>query len=110
MHLHLKDIDEFMARNNGELLNAFGNFFNRTVTFAHKYFDGIVPEADPDVARQYSLGLGADAQRTIAAYERAMTAFELQRAVAALTLVIRHFTRARFTPWQSGWQGQTGYV
>ena len=37
------DIDDFMARNNGELLNAFGNFFNRTVTFAHKYFDGRVP-------------------------------------------------------------------
>jgi len=39
------DIDDFMARNNGELLNAFGNFFNRTVTFAHKYFDGRVPSA-----------------------------------------------------------------
>ncbi len=37
------DFDDFMARNNGELLNAFGNFFNRTVTFAHRYFDGRVP-------------------------------------------------------------------
>ncbi len=39
------DIDDFMARNNGELLNAFGNFFNRTITFAHKYFDGRVPSS-----------------------------------------------------------------
>jgi len=39
------DIDDFIARNNGELLNAFGNFFNRTITFAHKYFDGEVPAA-----------------------------------------------------------------
>lgn len=39
------DFDDFMARNNGELLNAFGNFFNRTITFAHKYFDGRVPSA-----------------------------------------------------------------
>ncbi len=39
------DIDDFIARNNGELLNAFGNFFNRTMTFAHKYFDGKVPAA-----------------------------------------------------------------
>ena len=37
------DIDDFIARNNGELLNTFGNFFNRTVTFVHKYFEGRVP-------------------------------------------------------------------
>ena len=39
------DVDDFIARNNGEFLNAFGNFFNRTMTFAHKYFDGKVPPA-----------------------------------------------------------------
>lgn len=38
------DIDDFFAKNNGELLNAFGNFFNRVMTFAHKYFEGKVPE------------------------------------------------------------------
>ena len=37
------DVDDFITRNNGELLNALGNFFNRTITFAHKYFDGRVP-------------------------------------------------------------------
>lgn len=37
------DVDDFIARNNGELLNALGNFFNRTITFTHKYFDGKVP-------------------------------------------------------------------
>jgi methionyl-tRNA synthetase len=39
------DIDDFIGRNNGELLNAFGNFFNRTMTFVHKYFDGKLPAA-----------------------------------------------------------------
>ncbi len=38
------DVDDFIARNNGELGNALGNFFNRCITFAHKYFDGKVPE------------------------------------------------------------------
>ncbi len=38
------DIDDFIARNNGELLNALGNFVNRTVTFTHKHFDGAVPD------------------------------------------------------------------
>ncbi|UCE59044.1 MAG: methionine--tRNA ligase [Phycisphaerales bacterium] len=40
------DVDDFIRRNNGELLNAFGNFFNRTMTFAHKYFEGKVPPTD----------------------------------------------------------------
>ncbi len=38
------DAGDFVARNNGELLNALGNFVNRTVTFAHKYLGGTVPE------------------------------------------------------------------
>lgn len=37
------DVDDFLVRNNGELLSALGNFFNRTITFVHKYFDGKVP-------------------------------------------------------------------
>ncbi len=37
------DFDDFVTRNNTELLNALGNFFNRTMTFVHKYFDGKVP-------------------------------------------------------------------
>ncbi|MCK4341734.1 MAG: methionine--tRNA ligase [Phycisphaerae bacterium] len=39
------DPDEFVARNNGELVAALGNFVNRTLTFAAKYFDGKVPDA-----------------------------------------------------------------
>ncbi|MEE9294670.1 MAG: methionine--tRNA ligase [Phycisphaerae bacterium] len=39
------DFDDFINRNNTELLNALGNFVNRTMTFAHKYFDGKVPPA-----------------------------------------------------------------
>ena len=38
------DMDDFIARNNGELVNALGNFINRSVTFAHRYFDGKIPE------------------------------------------------------------------
>lgn len=35
--------DEFIRANDTELLAALGNFVNRTVTFAHKYFEGKVP-------------------------------------------------------------------
>jgi methionyl-tRNA synthetase len=37
------DIDDFITRNNSELLNALGNFINRTLKFTNQYFDGKVP-------------------------------------------------------------------
>lgn len=43
-----KDADftwaDFQAKNNNELLAIFGNFVNRTVVLAHKYYGGRVPE------------------------------------------------------------------
>lgn len=44
-----KDADfswsDFQSKNNNELADIFGNFVHRTITFAHKYFDGKVPAA-----------------------------------------------------------------
>ena len=34
----------FVTRNNGELLAAWGNLVNRVLKFAHKHFNGVVPE------------------------------------------------------------------
>lgn len=39
------DPRDFVARNNGELVAAFGNFVNRTLAFAAKYFDTKVPDS-----------------------------------------------------------------
>ena len=39
------DPKDFIQRNNGELVAAFGNFVNRTLTFAARYFEGRVPDA-----------------------------------------------------------------
>jgi methionyl-tRNA synthetase len=36
--------EEFLDRNDNELVAALGNFINRNVTFAHKYFEGKVPD------------------------------------------------------------------
>lgn len=45
-----KDADfswrEYVNSHNGELLGAYGNFVNRSLTFIIKYCDGIVPEGD----------------------------------------------------------------
>jgi methionyl-tRNA synthetase len=44
-----KDADfslkDFQARINNDLADVIGNFVNRALTFAHRYFDGAVPEA-----------------------------------------------------------------
>lgn len=44
----LRDTDfsweDFQSRNNNELADIVGNFINRALQFAHKYFDGKVPE------------------------------------------------------------------
>ncbi len=34
---------DFQARHNNELADIYGNFINRTLTFAHKYFESKVP-------------------------------------------------------------------
>lgn len=51
--------DDLISRNNDELVAALGNFFNRSVTFIHKYFDGKVPprvdESDADAEQIASL-------------------------------------------------------
>ena len=45
-----KDADfswtEYVNNHNGELLGAYGNFINRSLSFIAKYFDGIIPEGD----------------------------------------------------------------
>ncbi len=47
-----KDADfslrDFQARVNGELADVLGNFVNRALTFAHRYFDGKVPARSED--------------------------------------------------------------
>jgi methionyl-tRNA synthetase len=38
------DWDEFIARNNNELVATWGNLVNRALSFAYKYWDGQVPD------------------------------------------------------------------
>jgi methionyl-tRNA synthetase len=39
----------FQESNNNELVNNLANFINRVVVLTNKYYDGIVPDFDPDV-------------------------------------------------------------
>ncbi|MCG3131419.1 MAG: Methionine--tRNA ligase [Phycisphaerae bacterium] len=62
------EFDDFLARNNGELGNALGNFFNRCISFAHKYFEGKVPPAgDRDDADRAQLARCREAVEKVGA-------------------------------------------
>lgn len=41
------DWDEFVARNNNELVATWGNLANRVLAFCYKHWDGHVPTVDP---------------------------------------------------------------
>lgn len=69
------DPADFVARNNNELVAAYGNFVNRALTFAAKYFEG----RTPDASRQ------SDADRA-----------HLARAEAALTQAGAELSAFRF--------------
>ena len=40
--------EDFVRRNNDELVAAWGNLVHRTLTFIQRYFDGRVPDAQPE--------------------------------------------------------------
>ena len=81
------DIDDFIARNNGELVNALGNFVNRTVTFAHRYFDGKLPEAgEPGQAdRQHLEAIATQAGKVT----RLLEEFRFKAALAEVMALAR---------------------
>lgn len=53
---------EFQARHNNELADILGNFINRTLTFAHRNFDGKVP-AVPNYETLFTKGEGTTDDR-----------------------------------------------
>ena len=79
-----KDADfswaDFQTHVNSELADILGNFVNRTLTFAHRFADGVVPEfADPSEADRAVLDALAEYPSKIgAAYE----GFRMREAVA----------------------------
>ena len=59
-------VEDYVSRTNDELVAALGNFVHRTMTFAHKYFDGKTPEpgrrSEIDLAQRAAL---ADLQEKV---------------------------------------------
>jgi methionyl-tRNA synthetase len=95
------DPRDFVQRNNSELVAAFGNFVNRTLSFVDRYFDRRVPaQAAPTPADSEHLACGA------AALARVGANIEQHRFRAALEEMMAYARRCNefFTarqPWQT---------
>jgi len=55
--------DKFVRRNNDELVATYGNLAHRMLTFAHRHYDGSVP--DPGDLDEKSQALIAEAEKTL---------------------------------------------
>ncbi|HWQ58894.1 MAG TPA: methionine--tRNA ligase [Clostridia bacterium] len=75
---------EFIERNNGELLGAYGNFVHRTLAFIQKYFGGTVPEGafEPALAQRVAEAYACVGEKIEAAClkEALEAAFDLVRS------------------------------
>jgi methionyl-tRNA synthetase len=81
------DFDDFVARNNGELVNALGNFVHRTLTFAQRYHDGRVPRVtDPSDVDGEQLARLATHARAVAEH---IESFRMRAALGEVMALAR---------------------
>jgi len=95
------DPEDFVTRNNSELVAAFGNFVNRALTFAARYFENRVPDAAAQTAADREHIARAD--QALAAVGEHLSAYRFRAALEELmayTRVCNEYFSVR-APWAS---------
>ncbi len=75
------DWEEFVARNNNELVATWGNLANRVLSFAYKHWDGRVPPVDVSSLRPADRELLATIERGFESVGRELEAVRLRAAL-----------------------------
>jgi methionyl-tRNA synthetase len=78
--------DALVQRYNGDLANGYGNLVSRVVNMVHKYFGGVVPEADAETEAEASLR--ASATNAIAAFGPAFDDLNFSEALKTLWTLV----------------------
>ena len=89
-------------RINSDLANDLGNLFSRTLTMAHKYLDGVVPEIEEGIESELGLELKSHANQTIIKYATAMNEFAFHRALQSVWDFIARMNKCIdvMAPWE----------
>ena len=78
--------DALVQRYNGDLANGYGNLVSRVVNMVHKYFGGVVPEAE--AGTQAEAALRANAEAAIAAFGPAFDELNFSDALKSLWALV----------------------
>jgi methionyl-tRNA synthetase len=85
--------EALVQRINSDLANDLGNLFSRVITMAHKYFQGVVPEADPAKERELALDMEGKTARAIATFSQEMENFAFHKALAGVWELINQMNK-----------------
>lgn len=91
-----------IGRINADLANDLGNLFSRVTAMTHKYFKGVVPECDPEIDKEVTLGLIKDAEKTVRHFEEEMEAYAFHKAYHAVWELIGQMNKYidMSAPWE----------
>ena len=85
--------EALVQRINSDLANDLGNLFSRVLAMAHKYFKGSVPDCDAELENELQLGLAAEAEQTVTAFEADMHIFAFDRALKTIWQFINRLNK-----------------
>ncbi|KAI9493726.1 tRNA synthetases class I (M)-domain-containing protein [Zychaea mexicana] len=72
--------NEFITKNNSELLNNLGNFVNRVIKFVIAKYDGVIPEAD--LSGEAEVSLSKDVNALLTQYVDALENVKIRQGLA----------------------------
>jgi methionyl-tRNA synthetase len=100
--------EALVGRLNADLANDLGNLFNRTLSMAHKYFDGVIPSPDAEEVIDAEIKkLGQDSMR---AFQDHFSGLRFSRGLESLWELVRGLNKYidASAPWTLFKAGNTG--